>query len=259
MGKDRKVVFFDIDGTLLNDKMELPRSTKEAIFNLKENGVYVAIATGRSPFMFEQLRKELEIESYISVNGSYVVVEGEVISRIPLETEKLVRLEQATMEAKHGMVFLDHEGIVANCESNPFISTSLGELGLSYPPVKRGGYYDRPIYQALIFCEEYEEDYLKEHDYFKYIRWHRYALDILPSGGSKAHGVKKVLEHLSLDLKNTYAFGDGFNDIEMLQFVGTGVAMANGREVTKAAADHVTKHVDDDGIYHGLKSLGLIG
>src|SRR5690606_16436270 len=163
-------------------------------------------------------------------------------SHTPLEVKKLKLLEEAAKKEDHSMVFIDEKGIVANRENDHYIKMSLGDLGLDYPPVET--YEDRSIYQALIFCKEGEDTYLSEHPYFKYIRWHQYALDILPSTGSKAVGVKKVLEHLSLDVEQTYAFGDGFNDIEMLQFVGTGVAMANGREKTKAVADYVTKHVD---------------
>ena len=54
-----KIVFFDIDGTLLDHDKKLPNSTRVAIKQLQENGVFVAIATGRAPFMFESLRKEL--------------------------------------------------------------------------------------------------------------------------------------------------------------------------------------------------------
>uniref|UniRef100_UPI003081AFBA HAD hydrolase family protein n=1 Tax=Virgibacillus salexigens TaxID=61016 RepID=UPI003081AFBA len=57
-----KIVFFDIDGTILDHDKQIPLTTKKSIQKLKENGVYVAIATGRAPFMFEDIRKELQIE-----------------------------------------------------------------------------------------------------------------------------------------------------------------------------------------------------
>src|SRR5690625_6342097 len=70
-----KIVFFDIDGTLVDDDKNIPVSAKQAIDELKRNDVYVAIATGRAPFMFEHIRQELEIESYVSFNGQYVVLD----------------------------------------------------------------------------------------------------------------------------------------------------------------------------------------
>src|SRR5699024_1203950 len=76
---NKSIIFFDIDSTLLNHEKELPKSAKEAILKLKENGHIVAIATGRAPFMYADLRKELEIDTYVSYNGQYVVLNGEVI------------------------------------------------------------------------------------------------------------------------------------------------------------------------------------
>ena len=79
-----KIVFFDIDGTLLDHEKKLPASTKEAIKQLQDSGVFVAIATGRAPFMFESLREELGIDTFVSFNGQYVVFEGKVVYKNPL-------------------------------------------------------------------------------------------------------------------------------------------------------------------------------
>src|SRR5690625_7865577 len=87
-----KIVFFDIDGTLVDDDKNIPVSAKQAIDELKRNDVYVAIATGRAPFMFEHIRQELEIESYVSFNGQYVVFEGETIYENPIGQESLKKL-----------------------------------------------------------------------------------------------------------------------------------------------------------------------
>lgn len=67
-----------------------------------------------------------------------------------------------------------------------------------------------------------------------------------------------MIKRLGFDLKDVYAFGDGLNDIEMLNAVGTGIAMGNAEEVVKKAADHVTSGVDQEGIWKGLKELQLI-
>ena len=85
------------------------------------------------------------------------------------------------------------------------------------------------IYQSLLFCEiDEEKQYFKNYPKFDFIRWHPYSVDILPKGGSKAEGIKKMIDRLGFELKDVYAFGDGLNDLEMLKAVGTGVAMGNG-------------------------------
>src|SRR5699024_1098951 len=99
----KKIVFFDIDGTLVNDEKNIPTSAKKAIETLKQNNVYVVIATGRAPFMFENIRQELGIDSFVSFNGQYVVFEGETIYENPIDREPLKNLYQASKENNYPM------------------------------------------------------------------------------------------------------------------------------------------------------------
>ncbi|MBM7703388.1 Cof-type HAD-IIB family hydrolase [Metabacillus iocasae] len=257
----RSVIFFDIDGTLLDSNKKLPQSTKEAVRSLKEAGHEVAIATGRAPFMFEDLRKELDIHSFVSFNGQYVVLDGEVIYKNPLSTETLEELTQFSTEKNHPLVYMDHESMKSNIEKHSYIEDSIGTLKLSIPaPAHDPSYYvGREIYQTLLFCENGEEETYKENfEAFHFIRWHEFSTDILPAGGSKAKGIERMIEKLGFSKEQVYAFGDGLNDLEMLEYVGNGVAMGNAHDEVKNIANHVTKHVDEDGIHHGLTLVGLL-
>src|SRR4051794_29643049 len=102
-----KIVFFDIDGTLLDHDKKLPTSTKAAVKQLQENGVFVAIATGRSPFMFEPIRKELDIDTFVSFNGQYVVFENEVVYRNPLKRMEIKKLHEAADRNQTPLVFMN--------------------------------------------------------------------------------------------------------------------------------------------------------
>jgi hydroxymethylpyrimidine pyrophosphatase-like HAD family hydrolase len=77
-------------------------------------------------------------------------------------------------------------------------------------------------------------------------------------GVHKAAGIEVLLEHLGLSRDDTVAFGDSLNDLEMLAFARTGVAMADAHPAVKAVADAVTGAPDDDGIHAGFAALGLI-
>ena len=77
-------------------------------------------------------------------------------------------------------------------------------------------------------------------------------------GIDKADALRHVAQRLQVDIDHTYAFGDGFNDISMLKAAGHGIAMGNGQEKTKKAAEYVTKNIDEDGVYHALKHYRLI-
>lgn len=255
-----KIVFFDVDGTLLDHNKQLPISTKDAIQQLQQNGVFVAIATGRSPFMFEPLRKELNIDTFVSFNGQYVVFENEVVYRNPLKGTELKKLHETANHYKQTpIVYMNEETMKSSVPNNQRVEEALGSLKFPHPDVKADFYVDQDIYQALLFCtEEEEEHFTSQYQQFRFIRWHQYSTDVVPRSGSKAEGIKRLMEHVGFRLEDVYAFGDGLNDMEMLQEVGHGVAMGNAADIVKKKANYVTRDVADDGIYFGLKQLKLI-
>ncbi|MGY4689660.1 Cof-type HAD-IIB family hydrolase [Salibacterium sp. K-3] len=257
--KKPSIVFFDIDGTLYTHEMTLPSSAKKAIKELQRNGIYTAIATGRAPFMFEPLRRELNIETFVSFNGSYVVAEGEVIDKKPLQTDKVAELHSEAGRLQHPLVFLDHEQAAADVEEDQQISKGLGDLKMPYPPMNREFYKSNEIYQALLFCgPEAEQNYRDNFDTFHFVRWHQLAVDVLPFGGSKAEGIQAAAAHLGFSMEDTAAFGDARNDMEMLREAGIGIAMGNALEEVKQAANMVTSPVYEDGVKQGLERIGLL-
>lgn len=257
---NQSVIFFDIDGTLLDHDKKLPNSTKEAIFKLKENGHIVAIATGRAPFMFEDLRKELDIHTFVSYNGQYVVLNGDVLYTNPLKIDSLEKLTEAALENNHPVVFMDHEDMKANVPEHSYIKESIDTLKIGHFPAHDPNYYKgRDLYQTLLFCpESAEKQYVQKFDDFDFVRWHPVSVDVLPKGGSKAKGIEKIVQKLGVPEDRQYAFGDGLNDMEMLLTVKNSVAMGNAEEKIKEVAKYVTKSVDDNGIVHGLQMVGLL-
>ncbi|WP_101843740.1 Cof-type HAD-IIB family hydrolase [Halobacillus sp. Marseille-P3879] len=255
----KKIAFFDIDGTLLNHDKELPVETIQAIKDLQNNGVYCAIATGRAPFMFEQIRETLGIDSYVSFNGQYVVFEGNTVYKNPLPHERLEELYFDAVSNGHPLVFMNHEGMKASEPNRETIEKSLDSLHFQYPAVDKDFYKKKELYQSLIFCEGNEIDYYRDqHPDFSYIRWHEFSCDILPAGGSKAEGIDQLIKAAGLDIEDTYAFGDGLNDIEMIRDVGTGVAMGNAVDATKQVSDYVTSDVSEGGLVKAIYHLELL-
>jgi hydroxymethylpyrimidine pyrophosphatase-like HAD family hydrolase len=116
-----KIVFFDIDGTLLNSRRELPKSTISAIHKLHDNGILTAIASARPPFNIQQLLLELNISSYVVYNGGLVVKNGDVIHRHVIE-KQLLQSIQETVEKNHDAVVLDCEdGFVLAGENSAYV------------------------------------------------------------------------------------------------------------------------------------------
>lgn len=257
--KNKKLIFFDIDGTLLDHDKKLPQSARHAVEKLKQNGHFVSIATGRAPFMYEKLREKLGISSYISFNGQYVVLEEEPVFKNPLSEDELLHLTEKATENDHPLVYMDHQDMKANIPFHSRIDTSFGSLKFDHPKYDPSYLSGREIYQALLFCTADEEPpYEDTFESFDFVRWHEVSTDVLPAGGSKANGIEAMMTRLGMTKEDVYVFGDGPNDMEMLEFTENSVAMGNAGPEVKKAASFVTRNVDDDGILHGLKHMGLL-
>lgn len=255
----KKILFFDVDGTLYNSEKILPASAKEALFEARRNGYELAIATGRAPFMIQTLLEELDINTYVTFNGQYVVYRGEVVYTNGVEKDELAKIIAFGEARNEPVVFLDDKQMIASVENNDMVAESLNTLKYQYPNLDSTYYMQNDVYQTLIFMEEKDEHLYREaFPNVQFVRWHRYSCDILPKGGSKAIGIEKVLEKMGLTLNDAIAFGDGMNDIEMLQAVGTGVAMGNGHERVKAVATHIAEHVDEAGLAKIMRQLNII-
>ncbi|SER97703.1 hypothetical protein SAMN04487944_11448 [Gracilibacillus ureilyticus] len=256
---DKKVVFLDIDGTILDHGKKIPESAKEAVAKLKENGVIVAIATGRAPFMFQDILTELDIDSFIGFNGQYAVYQGEVIHQNSYNVEQMEQLLEFSNNSNHPLIFQSVEGMKATVAEHKFIESGMNSLKRNHPEMDKEFYKKVPIFQALLFNEEHEQSaYETNFDQLRFVRWHKYSCDVLPKIGSKAHGIEQFIKALDIDWKDTYAFGDGLNDLEMIETVRYGIAMGNCVEDLKEKAYFVTEDVADNGLSNGLKKLGLI-
>ena len=86
-------------------------------------------------------------------------------------------------------------------------------------------------------------------------RWHPYFTDIVAEDNSKAHGMEAICRHFGIRQEETLAFGDGANDIEMLEWAGIGVAMGNADDIVKKHADQITTDVDNEGIENAINQI----
>lgn len=255
----KKIVFFDLDGTILNEEKVIPESTKRAIHLLQEKGIYTVISTGRVPQMFDWILDELNIDSYVCINGQYVVFEGKEIYSNPMDPNMLHDITRLAISKGHAVGYCNHQYVTACKEAHEFITTSFNRLKMDYPLVDPNFYQHSPVYQGHLYCEHQDQQtYETSYPGYNFVRWDNCAVDFLPKGCSKAVGIQKMLEATGIDVENSYAFGDGLNDLEMLKMVGTGIAMGNAVDEAKAVADYVTTSCSNDGIWNGLVRLGLI-
>lgn len=132
------------------------------------------------------------------------------------------------------LVYMDSHEMVSNVPDHKDVIESISTLKVGFPRQAENFYLNNDIHQALVFCEkDVQEEYERAFPNLSFVRWHRVSCDVLPKGMSKAVGIEILLEYLGETRQNAVAFGDGLNDVEMLKFVGTGVAMGNAVDELK--------------------------
>ncbi len=278
---NKKIIFCDIDGTLINHHGIMPESTKEAIRQARANGHLVFLCTGRSKAKVVGEAANLEVDGRIYSAGGYIEINNEIIR------EEFVAVDAIA----HLVEFLDAKGIHFCLEATEktyisrharrFCSELLTEKVKVQPEAKEQiemhmqGLMDKMIegeelvrddickvifFGSTLAIEELQEEFKDEFIVLPSSVgfWGNNSGEMMIPNVHKASGIESVLAHLGRDQKDTVGYGDSLNDMEMLQFVNLGVAMGNALPALKEIADDVTDAVEEDGIYNSFKKHGFI-
>lgn len=257
--KEIKIAFFDIDGTLIDmERKEISEKMLETLDHLRQRGIILCLATGRAPMTLPHFQK-FEFDAFLTFNGSYCFNSVKTIFSNPLLKEDVRQLVENAAKIGRPVSIATKDRLAANGADQDLIDY----YAIANLKVEIADDFDNlareEVFQVMMGCyaSEYEH-MMKDIRSAKITAWWDRAVDIIPADGGKGKGIEKILEYYHLDQSEAIAFGDGNNDIEMLQSVGTGVAMANGSNRLKAVADDVCGHVAEDGIYHYCLEHGLI-
>ena len=259
----RKAVFFDIDGTIWDEHSFIPKSTREGIRKLRENGHYAFICTGRTKgFIRDQRLLSLGFDGMIAGCGTYIECDGKELFYQKLDNRKVVD-SLAVLRKYHMPVILEgKEYLYMDYEEfagNEYAKKVKGEMSEYLLPISG----NESIWEISKFSAAgNEETYplaLKELEgEYDFLVHGPHAIEFVPRGFSKASGIVKACELLGVRKEDTYAFGDSVNDLQMLSFIAHGIAMGNGTKDAKEAAEYVTAPLRENGIYQGLVHYGLI-
>lgn len=280
---ERKLIFLDIDGTLLPPgDMLVPESTLRTLEQAKANGHKLFLCTGRNYRMTEPLLRHDCFAGAVCSAGGYVLCDGKVLVDLPMETQQAEGVQAAlerhgvecTLEARDATFggsemikrwsFIHKKDEPLNSEAERWRKAM--EEGMSITPLSE--YRGQPIYK-IVFIAGHESD-LDEakqlyEDQFVFCES---KLDKLTGGFvngelinrkfDKGTGIKAICDHLGCTLADTIGFGDSDNDLQMTDVAGISVCMENGSENLKKRCDRVAPSVYDDGITKEFKALGLI-
>lgn len=258
-----KIIFFDIDDTLYVKYHDtVPDSVFDALHQLKQQGIIPAIATGRGRGIFPKAINELidkvGIDLIISINGQCSHYQGELLADFPLEKSLIDDMTTRLNAQNLSYGFMTSDKIFA-LKIDDALHEALSSLHIPYETLSLEEFNrSQAVYQIVAFHQDNAHLDLSLPDGLKSVRWHKKGFDILDINGSKARGIEQALNKLDLTFADAMAFGDGLNDVEMLQAVGFGVAMGNAHPKLKEIADYVCPNAIDNGIYQGLKDLAII-
>ena len=254
-----KVVFFDIDGTLLSHKSgSVPRSTREAIEKLRAQGIRCVVATGRQlPEMEKLPGSDIPFDGYITMNGQ-LIFDGEkrLLRENPITGELKSALLQMFEDREYPVLLVERNRMYLNLVNDHVVKA---QADISTPIPQVDTYSGRELYQVCIYLTDEQSHCLEPLKPLCHInRWHWGGVDIVCKGMNKSVGIREYLEANGIAREEAMAFGDGENDVEMLRFAGIGVAMGNGAAAAKEAADYVTGDIDENGIADALHHFGLL-
>src|SRR5699024_8957907 len=226
-----KIIFFDIDGTLIEKKKSITPKMLETLHALQDNGIMICIASGRPPVQLPKLG--VDFDAYLTFNGSYCYNDQDIVFDNPLRQGDVLQMIQNAQKINRPLAVATKTRIAAN--------------GV-----------DEDLKEYFAIGEKDYDRLVANTQNAKVTAWWDRAADIIPATGSKGVAIEKVLDYYQIPVSEAIAFGDGGNDIEMLKTVGHGVAMGNATDDVKEIADDICGSVQDDGIFTYCKKHNLI-
>lgn len=258
-----KLFCIDLDGTLLTDSKEIDPRDIEAIRAVSEQGVKIALVTGRMPAATDMIAKRLGIPCIRACNaGTYIIKDNQCINAEYLSVETMKEVYESVRLFEIPLwIFRKRQWYVTSKDS--FVETeehvidrmaevaSVEELAERWQQERFGPNkllvgaepsVIQEIYMVLVKCQDVDIACSAE-----------YYLEIFPRGMNKGKALRLICEKEKIEISDTAAFGDQELDIPMLETAGTAVAMGNAIDELKQMADYVTKSNNEAGIAYAIE------
>ena len=275
-----KILFIDVDGTLVDYENNLPESAVEAIRLARKHGHKVYICTGRSRAEVYKNIWDIGLDGMIGGNGSYVEDNNHVVMHQLITKEQCIRIVdwlherglEFYLESNNGLFASENFEIRGESVIQEY-SKRKGKPGSEtltvkdiFPEMIFGGELYRDDLNKVSFILESYQDHIDATEEFPDLQSGTWggkgeeALfgDLGVKNITKAHAIQTLLNYLGANVEDTIAFGDAKIDIPMFEYCSYGVAMGSGGTEIKEAADYITDDVDKDGLYTAFKYLNLI-
>ncbi len=265
---DYKIVFSDIDGTLLNEQRELSETTILEIKKLKDKVPFILISA-RMPAAMKHLQKELEIEELpiISYNGGLVIVDNKVVSSTEISLEIIEDLSALNAEINcHLSLYHKDDWYVPEMdqwalreENNTKVTP---QVKSNSEVIQKWRSESKGAHKIMAMGKETHIDKIQDYLIRKYPEeLHLYRskdtyLEIANKKISKFTAIEFLLkQHYRISIEEAIAIGDNYNDVEMLRNIGYGIAVGNARREAREASNFIAEKSIEDGVAKSLMKI----
>ncbi len=263
---DIKLLVFDIDGTLVDrSKQTVEDSAVEAINSARDKGYHIMIATGRSFFFIhDDVRERINTEYYVTVNGACLNNrDGSILHSYDFDKNSLNTLVDYCLENDYalGVKYNDYIGVYGDYDY--FVKNY---VGFDHPGVKyliddndKKAFNSLKPLGSFYFAKTHTVTKARElMPNLNFIPDSKNTIEAIRAGVDKTKTIEYVLNELDITWDNVISFGDGNNDIEMIDLAKIGVVMGNASDSVKSHADYVADTVLNDGVAKAMKHLNII-
>lgn len=262
---EKHLIVLDLDGTLLTDEKKISPRTKKTLQHAMKQGHEVMIATGRPYRSSELYYKELGlITPIVNFNGAFVHHPRQQNwgqYHEPMDVKTAVEVVEACHDYNfHNIIAEVQDDVYFHYHDERLINLfSMGEPNVTTGDLRRKLTYDPT--SMLIHATDKTAPLISQHlsdvhaEVLHHRRWSEpwHVIEIVKAGLNKAVGIQKAAADLNIPRERIIAFGDEDNDLEMIEYAGTGVAMGNGIDQLKNIANEITLTNEEDGIAHFLE------
>ena len=260
----QKILFFDVDGTIVTSDHRIPPSAVEALSLAKQAGHITVVNTGRPFNHVEPQIKALPFSGFVCSCGGHIICDGKILYHNGFSHSESSYIRSVGKEIGLTMLFESEHGV--SLDSSFYVP---------YPEheIKRMREFGVQLLENIdaddfafdkVCCwgaeGEKKEVLISELGArLDFIEREHGMLECVPKGQSKANGMEKMMCLLGFSPEDSFAFGDSNNDYPMMQMAGKSIAMGNAPDSLKASSDYVTDDVECDGLFNAMKHLDLLG
>lgn len=260
-----KLIALDLDGTLKNSENIITPKTKEALMKVQEMGVKVVLASGRPTMGLRFDSKELRLDEFggylLSFNGArvYDIKNDRSIYEQTLTIDEAKMVNQRAKEFNLVPMTYKDTTIITEKADDQYVQIEKNICDADVLEVDNlDEYFEDPVFKVLLTGtpeynasveESFKEPYKNELSIY---RSAPFFIEVMAKGIDKAASLDRLAEYLGISRDEIMAFGDGYNDLSMIEYAGLGVAMENAVDGVKERADYITKSNDEDGIAYVL-------